>query len=60
LGELSEGLPGAYEERGMCGEKRQEPFDFAQARLGRPDGFLSWVGALGICPPPAQRQVGGL
>ena len=35
----------------MCGEKRQE--------LGRPEGFLSWVSALGICPPRTQVQVGG-
>ena len=35
----------------MCGEKHQE--------LGRPEGFLLWVGALGLCPPPIHEQVGG-
>lgn len=43
----------------MCGEKRQEPFDYAQDKLGRPEGFLLWVGALGLCPPPIHEQVGG-
>ncbi len=35
----------------MCGEKRQE--------LGIPERFLSWVSALGICPPLTRGQVGG-
>jgi hypothetical protein len=35
----------------MCGEKHQE--------LGRSEGFLPWMGALVLCPPPPYEQVSG-